>query len=138
MTWRAGSPKPPGGTRRMAGCKISRIWHNRLSPIAASQRCTIIGVVKDFNLGSLRDPIQPLVLYWAEKDGWGGALVRTKPGQTSEAIASIGKVFRQLEPKFPFRYQFTDEEYQRLYNSEQTTGILSSCFSLIPMTSPLP
>jgi ABC-type antimicrobial peptide transport system permease subunit len=95
------------------------------------QRCKIIGVVKDFNLGSLHDPIQPLVLYWAEKDGWGGALVRTNPGQTGEAIASMGKVFKQLEPKFPFRYEFTDEEYRRLYNDEQTTGMLSSCFSLL-------
>jgi putative ABC transport system permease protein len=95
------------------------------------RRCTIVGVVKDFNLASLHEPIQPLVLYWAEKDGWGGALVRTRPGQTHEAIASMERVFKTLEPKFPFSYQFTDEEYQRLYNNEQTTGLLSSCFSLL-------
>jgi ABC-type antimicrobial peptide transport system permease subunit len=90
-----------------------------------------VGVVRDFNLTSLHEPIQPLVLYWAEKDGWGGALVRTRPGRTREAVASMERVFRQLEPKFPFRYLFTDEEYQRLYNNEQTTGMLSTCFSLL-------
>ena len=95
------------------------------------RRCTIVGVVRDFNLTSLHEPIQPLVLYWAEKDGWGGALVRTRPGRTREAVASMERVFRQLEPKFPFRYLFTDEEYQRLYNNEQTTGMLSTCFSLL-------
>ena len=132
------SPDFPADTSRNTILINEKLWKltGYKNPIGKwltffQRRCTIVGVIKDFNLTSLHEPIQPLVLYFAEKDGWGGALVRTRPGQTPEAIASMERVFKQLEPKFPFRFLFTDEEYQRLYNNEQTTGMLSTCFSLL-------
>jgi ABC-type antimicrobial peptide transport system permease subunit len=39
------------------------------------------------------------------------------------------KVFTQMERKFPFRYSFADEEYQKLYNDEMTVGKLGDSFS---------
>jgi len=95
------------------------------------QQKKIIGVVRDFHLRSLRDPIEPLVLYLAEYTDWGCALVRTQPGKTREALAGIERVFREMEPAFPFRYYFSDEEYQKLYNSEQTVGTLADGFSFL-------
>ena len=95
------------------------------------QQKKIIGVVRDFHLRSLRDPIEPLVLYLAEYTDWGCALVKTQAGKTREALAGIERVFKQLEPAFPFRYYFSDEEYQKLYNSEQTVGVLADCFSFL-------
>jgi ABC-type antimicrobial peptide transport system permease subunit len=58
-------------------------------------------------------------------------MVKTRPGQTPEALASMQKVHRELEPKFPFQYHFTDEEYQRLYNNEQMIGRLSDSFAVL-------
>ena len=92
---------------------------------------TIIGVVKDFHLRSLRDPIEPLVLYLAEQTDWGCALVKIGPGKTRQALDGMERVFRQMEPAFPFRYFFSDEEYQKLYNNEQTVSKLSDSFSFL-------
>ena len=92
---------------------------------------TIIGVVKDFHLTSLHDPIQPLVMYWGEHEGWGSALVKIQPGQTQQAIASMTRVFKQLEPQFTMRYFFADAEYQKLYTSELTVGKLADSFSFL-------
>ncbi len=92
---------------------------------------TIIGVVKDFHLRSLHDPIEPLLFYWGEDAGWGFTLVKTQPGKTQQAIASMEKVFRQLEPRFIFRYSFADEEYQKLYTSELTVSKLSDSCSIL-------
>ena len=92
---------------------------------------TIIGVVKDFHLTSLRAPIEPLLFYWGEDAGWGGMLVKTQPGKTHQALAGMEKLFKQLEPRFPFRYSFTDEEYQKLYTSELTVSKLSDGFSFL-------
>ncbi|GGB03802.1 ABC transporter permease [Puia dinghuensis] len=92
---------------------------------------TVIGVVKDFHLKSLRDPIEPLVLYFGEKEGWGGVLVKTKSGETRQALASMESVFKQAEPQFPFRYFFSDEQYQQLYNGEATVSKLSNGFSVL-------
>jgi putative ABC transport system permease protein len=91
----------------------------------------IIGVVKDFHLKSLRDPIEPLVLYWGEDLNHGYALVKIEAGKTRQAIAGMDKVFTQMEPVFPFQYFFADEEYQKLYTSELTVGKLSDSFSFL-------
>jgi putative ABC transport system permease protein len=95
------------------------------------QRGHIIGVVKDFHLRSLHDPIEPLILYLGENTDWGNVLVKTQPGKTKEALASMESVFKGMEPKFPFRYFFADEEYQKLYDNEQTVSKLSDGFSFL-------
>jgi putative ABC transport system permease protein len=97
-------------------------------------RHPIIGVVKDFHLRSLRDPIEPLILFLADTSNYiygGGVLVKTVPHKEHEAVASMEKVFRSLEPAFPFRYYFADEDYQRLYASEQTVSRLADGFSAL-------
>ncbi|HYC27255.1 MAG TPA: ABC transporter permease, partial [Chitinophagaceae bacterium] len=92
---------------------------------------TIIGVVKDFHFNSLHVPIQPLILHYGEGEPWGLILVRTRPGQTKPAIASLEKICHQLNPGFPFTYKFTDQEYSKLYKSEQVVGKLSTCFAFL-------
>ncbi len=92
---------------------------------------TIVGVLKDFHFSSLHEPIRPLVLRLGEKIGWGTILVRTEPGKTKEALASLEKISHEINPQFPFTYQFSDEEYQKLYKSEQVIGRLSNAFAFL-------
>jgi len=92
---------------------------------------TIIGVVKDFHFNSLHEPIQPMVIRYGENLGYGVALVRTEAGKTREAIASIEKICRELNPQFPPQFQFSDEEYQKLYKSEQVISKLSNGFAVL-------
>ena len=58
-------------------------------------------------------------------------LVRTEPGKTKEALASLEKVCKELNPKFPFTYKFSDEEYQKLYKSEQVVSQLANYFAFL-------
>jgi len=92
---------------------------------------TIIGVIKDFHFNSLHEAINPLVLSLGENIGWGEALVRTEPGKTKEALASLEKICKELNPKFPFTYKFSDEEYTRLYKNEQVVGQLANYFAFL-------
>jgi putative ABC transport system permease protein len=92
---------------------------------------TIIGIVKDFHFNSLHTAINPLVIRLGENLEWGAALVRTEPGKTKQALASLEKICRNLNPKFPFTYKFSDEEYQKLYTSEQVVSKLSDCFAFL-------
>ncbi|MDB5091136.1 MAG: FtsX-like permease family protein, partial [Mucilaginibacter sp.] len=91
----------------------------------------IIGVVKDFHSSSLHDKIKPLILYYGEKAGSGIALVRTQPGKTKEALASLGKLSKELNPNFQFSYTFSEDEYNKLYNSEQIVSKLSDAFAFL-------
>ncbi len=92
---------------------------------------TIIGVLKDFHFNSVHTPINPLVVRLGEEIDWGQALIRTQPGRTKEALASLEKVCKELNPKFPFTYKFSDEEYAKLYKSEQVAGSLANCFAFL-------
>jgi putative ABC transport system permease protein len=93
----------------------------------------IIGLVKDFNFGSLQYAISPLVLYMSDVANGDPqfAVVRTQSGHRKEAIASMQQVYRQMDPQHPFTYQFCDQEYQRLYRNEQLIGRLSDSFALL-------
>ena len=90
---------------------------------------TIIGVLKDYHIASLQEAIVPLILRLGEKSDYGNALVRTKPGQTKQALASLELLCKQLNPSYQFSYYFSDEEYQKLYDNEQVISKLSNVFA---------
>lgn len=90
---------------------------------------TIVGVIKDTHFNSLHDAIRPLVLRLGENIGYGTALVRIEGGKTKEALTSLEHLFKEINPQIPFSYQFADEEYQKLYKSEEIVGNLSVVFA---------
>ncbi|MDB5144321.1 MAG: Duplicated orphan permease [Mucilaginibacter sp.] len=91
----------------------------------------IIGIVKDFHFNSLHEQIKPLVLQYGEKWESGTILVKTMPGKTKEALASLETVAKQLNPNFQFTYTFSDDEYNKLYNNEQIVSKLSDSFAFL-------
>jgi ABC-type antimicrobial peptide transport system permease subunit len=91
----------------------------------------IIGVVKDFNFNSLHVPMRGFILYLGE-DAWGGTmLIRTQPGKMRPALDGLAALWKEMNPKFPFTYQFSDEEYGKLYKSEEMAERLSNCFAAL-------
>ena len=88
---------------------------------------TIIGVVRNFHFNSLHDPIRPLIIHYGEEEPWGSAIVRIKAGQTKDGLKGLEALCRQLNPRFPFTYQFADEQYRNLYKSEQVVHGLANC-----------
>ncbi|UFH54232.1 ABC transporter permease [Spirosoma sp. KNUC1025] len=91
----------------------------------------IIGVMEDFHYQSLHTAIQPLILRFAPDAGRKTVLVRTQPGQTKQALASLEATWKQLNPKFPFTYQFADADYRNLYESESVVGSLANYFAFL-------
>jgi len=91
----------------------------------------IVGILKDFHFNSLHDPIQPLIVRLRDSAQYGNILIRTKPGQTKQALATLEKLCKELNPDFTFSYHFTDQEYQKLYNNEQVVGKLSKAFAFL-------
>ncbi len=91
----------------------------------------IIGVLKDFHFNSMHQSIDPLIVRLDEKWGWGTILIRTRAGQTRQAIASLEKTCKSINPKIPFTYQFSDQEFERLYKSEAMVSTLSNVFAFL-------
>ncbi|HEY9195344.1 MAG TPA: FtsX-like permease family protein, partial [Mucilaginibacter sp.] len=63
--------------------------------------------------------------------GYGNILVKTQPGKTREALASLETLAKQINPAFPFSYTFSDEEYRKLYQNEQIVSQLSNAFAFL-------
>jgi putative ABC transport system permease protein len=91
----------------------------------------IVGVVKDFHFRSMHDAIQPLVLMQGKSDWFSTILIRTQPGKTKEALSGLEQLCKKLNPKFPFSYKFSDQEYAKLYKSDEVTGRLSVIFAVL-------
>ena len=92
---------------------------------------TIIGVIKDFHFNSLHEAIEPLAIRLDENWNWGTILVRIKAGETKQALAGLEKICKDLNPEFPFTYQFSDLQYAKLYKSEQVVSKLSNYFAFL-------
>ena len=90
----------------------------------------IVGVVKDFHMASLYSAIEPTILRL--DPGQSGVLfVRTVPGRTAEALASLEAVYGRFNAGFPFEYRFLDDAFDEMYRSERTMGTLASLFAAV-------
>ena len=90
----------------------------------------IIGVVKDFHIKSLHDPIHPTAILLDKANTW-SMFVKPKAGQTEAAIAALGSTFKSVLPDSHLYYEFVDEQYQKHYKSEVLIGKLANYFALI-------
>ena len=93
----------------------------------------IIGVLKDFHFNSLHVPIRPIVIRLGETWGYGTILVKTQPGQTRQALASLKAVCQKVNPQFPFTYSFVDADFGKLYRSETVVRTLATLFAGLAM-----
>ena len=91
----------------------------------------VVGVVDNFHFQSLHDEVKPIILRLEDKNNDGIFLVRTQAGQTRQAIAGLEGLCKTLNPRFPFTYQFSSEEYTKLYQNDQLVGRLSVIFAVL-------
>ncbi len=98
---------------------------------AWAKRGHIIAVLEDYHTHSLHDPIKPLIVDVKEFLNFGLILIKTKPGQTQEALASMEKSFREVNPNYPLNYKIVDDEYTALYHSELVISRLSNAFAAL-------
>jgi putative ABC transport system permease protein len=92
---------------------------------------TIIGVMKNYHINSLHVAIEPLILQMQRKEFAGFLLIKTEGDKTKEALANIEKTFRQFNPKFPFEYKFTDQEFGFQYKMEAVISKLTNYFTFL-------
>lgn len=90
----------------------------------------IIGLIEDYHLKSLHEAITPQILVYEPANTW-LALIKATDGKTAEAIAHTEKVFKSIDPSYPFAYKFLDESFERQYQSETVTGKLANWFAIV-------
>lgn len=86
----------------------------------------IVGVVKDFNFGSLHSPIEPLILRIPRSQTLANQfdclLVRAKEQQTEQALKAAEQVWKQYAAGYPYKYSFLNQDWENFYKAEGQRG----------------
>ncbi|WP_331981916.1 ABC transporter permease [Ohtaekwangia sp.] len=111
------------------GKKLSQVQRRQTGNVTVQY--TIIGIIKDFNFQSLRDPVTPLAILSNEGLGGGAGYVylRVKGKNASGVIHAAEAVWKTLVPDQPFKYQFLDQNLTAQYESEKRAGTVFGIFS---------
>lgn len=97
---------------------------------------TIIGVVNDFNLHTIRTDIPPLDIIMTDKYIVQAA-INYMPGKLDVLLPKIEKEWKALAPDRPFQYQTIEDVIKGIYESEKNLGVIvsiSALFSLLIAT----
>jgi putative ABC transport system permease protein len=107
---------------------------------------TVIGVVENFHFSSMKEGIKPLVFAF-DPGSWndGSISFKFKGGDALEVVSAIGNIWKIRAPGQPFSYSFLDEEFGKMYESEQklssmfivfaVLAILIACLGLFALTA---
>ena len=103
----------------------------------------IIGVVEDFHFQSFHEEIKPF--FFSLSDRGNNFIVKIQAGAERKTIEQIEEIYQRLNPDFPFEARFMDDNYQKIYASEERITVLSkyftgiaiviSCLGLLALTS---
>jgi putative ABC transport system permease protein len=100
-------------------------WSASTDPtkLATPRPSQIVGVVRDFTLGSIRTPIEPTV-YHVEPLGTGVVLAKLDGRSIPETLAAINRLWRQTGNNRPAGVSFEDRAVQALYEDVITQGVV--------------
>ncbi len=102
----------------------------RLSFSGSNISYQIIGIVKDFNFESLHQSIRPLVLL-LNRGQSSYMPIKISSKNISESVSFIKNEWKRFVPNKPFEYFFLDDEFSKLYLSEQKTSEIFTAFSVL-------
>jgi putative ABC transport system permease protein len=92
----------------------------------------IIGVVKNFNFESLRNPIQPYIFkFQNENNMWGYITVRLSAKNYSRTINEIETKWKEFVPNNPLQYYFVDADFEQMYKQEKQNAQMAVIFSIL-------
>lgn len=90
----------------------------------------VVGIFHDFHFESMRQPIVPLIMVIPSGNGnYGSISIKISGGNITSSIDHIEKVWKQFLPQSPFDYNFIDDRFAKLYDSEQRQGTIFTIFA---------
>ena len=105
----------------------------------------VIGVVKDYHYGSLKEKIQPQIMSMVYAGNNENALIKIQKGKTVQALKALKTIYNNLFPQHYFDYTFLSDENANAYASEKrwqqiisyssVVAILICCIGLFGLSS---
>ena len=91
----------------------------------------IIGVVNDFHYSSLHKTIGPVCIMLTSKSMPSAINIRFASNSVSPGMDYITKLWEDIMPSYPLKYQFYDEWFDSMYQSEEYFARTISLFAIL-------
>jgi len=91
---------------------------------------SVIGVVKDFHLHSLRQRIDPLIIFF-DYDSLLTLSIRIASDNIPHTVGLLEKKWKELDPNRPFNFLFLDDSFDSLYRKEERLKNITFYFSFL-------
>ena len=93
----------------------------------------IIGVVNDFHFESLHQQIVPLVMvmFPPSINQFNYVSVKIAGSNIQSSMSHLESTWRKILPEQPYQFNFLDEKFDKLYQSEQKQGTIFVTFACI-------
>jgi putative ABC transport system permease protein len=88
----------------------------------------VIGIVKDFHLNSLHENLTPVVIH-IFPFGYSTLTLKVKGEDLPGTISHLESTWKKFNSEWPFEYHFLDDNFDKLYKSEEKLGTLFGVFT---------
>ena len=94
---------------------------------------TVVGVVKDYNTESLELEVRPLIHFYRTTESSANKFISVKinTSAVSSTISFLKSKWQLIDPERDFRYFFMDENFNRLFASQERMAKVVGYFSII-------
>lgn len=90
----------------------------------------VIGVMKDFNFESLHHNINPLVIHIFPQ--WASCIsLKLKSDKLGSTLTEIENTWKKFAPQSPFKYDFNEDDFNSLFQSEMNMRSILSAFTFL-------
>lgn len=90
----------------------------------------VIGIIEDYNYGSLHNEIEPVVIMLPDFNPR-TLSIKVNSKNKMQAVNHIEQVWIERNNKFPFKYEFLQEELNEDYRAESKLGQIFSIFAIV-------
>jgi len=99
------------------------IWDDQI-------KCTVVGVLKDFNDRSFRHDLAPLLIT-TNVTMYNQAGIKLETTNISSTMQSVKGIFEQTFPDFVYEYKFLDDKIESFYKQENQLAELYKIFAAV-------
>lgn len=110
------------------GATIEDALRGRIKFFHGEELGKVVGVVQDFHISSLHNPIEPTIIIPNPRAG-DTFYARLRGENLSETMEYIREEWAAYDPNHPFEYSFLDEDFGALYRADERQSSLISILS---------
>jgi putative ABC transport system permease protein len=92
----------------------------------------LVGVFNDFHFESMHQKIAPMILFVpTNPNSYGRVSIKIAGNSIPAALATMEATWQKFLPDIPYEYNFLDENFEKLYRSEEKQSVIFTVFSCI-------